>query len=385
MIRFNHIKHNIMLIDEYKALTSRKDFYVDSEQETAIAHFQEIYDSIIGKAFTSNSIGETLVKSLFNKKEAGKSVRGLYLWGGVGRGKTFLMDLFYRQIPISKKKRIHFHRFMNQIHEDLHKISNKTNPLKDIAKKVSKDCSVLCFDEFIVNDIGDAMILSELLQSLFEHNVIVIFTSNSPPEELYKDGLQREKFVPTIDLICKNTKVLKLGDGEDYRLIKMDANKMYYYPHTDEVDIKMQTYFSEIAPDWFNWFTRKPVFEGTSISLNNRDVPIRYISSNTVWFSFDIICGDGRSAKDYIELSKIYENIFISNINILDEQHLDMARRFINMIDEFYDRNVKVVISAQEHIDKICSIKSLSKDFDRTTSRIKEMQSHEYIAKEHKQ
>lgn len=373
-----------MLIDEYKALSARNDFFLDAEQEKAINKFQELYNKIIGLKGSSNSILGNIGLNLFNSSSK-KTGKGIYLHGGVGIGKTFIMDMFYKELPINNKKRIHFHRFMNDIHEKLNKIKNIENPIDLVANEISNNIQVLCLDEFIINDIADAMILGELLKGLFANNVIVIFTSNTEPKNLYKDGLQREKFLYAIDLIEKHTEVIHLQSKKDYRLLKFGNVRTYHYPCNDQSDINMQQYFSSISPDWFNWFTRKPVFEGATIRINDRDIDVRFLSSNTVWFKFKVICGNGRSQNDYIEISKIYKNIFISDVPKLNESYIDEARRFINLIDEFYDRHVKVIISAETSIEDLCNIKKINNDFKRTKSRLKEMQSDEYMKKQHKQ
>ena len=372
-----------MLIDEYKALGSRNDFFIDAEQEKTIGKFQELYNRTLGIKGSSESILGNIGLNLFNGATK-KSNKGIYLHGGVGRGKTFLMDMFYKELPIKNKKRIHFHRFMNSIHEKLNSIKNVENPIDIISNEISSEIEVLCLDEFIVNDIADAMILGELLKGLFANNLIIVFTSNTEPKNLYQDGLQREKFLYAITLIEENTEIIHLSSKKDYRLLKFGNVRTYHYPINEQTDVSMQQYFSSISPDWFNWFTRKPVFEGATIKINNRDINVRFLSSNTVWFKFDIICGNGRSQNDYIEISKIYKNVFISDVPKMNDTHIDEARRFINLIDEFYDRHVKVIISAESAIDDLCNIKKINKDFERTKSRLQEMQSDEYMEKQHK-
>ena len=373
-----------MLRDEYKALSSRNDFFIDSEQQKTIDSFQELYNRILGIRNPGDSILGNIGATLFSKR-ANKNNKGIYLYGGVGIGKTFLMDMFYKELPIKNKRRIHFHRFMNDIHNQLNLKKDIANPIDHIAKDISKEISVLCFDEFIVNDIADAMILGELLKGLFTNKVIIVFTSNTEPKNLYSSGLQREKFNYAIKLIEENTEVIHLKSNKDYRMVKFGNVIKYHYPNNEHTDLNMQQYFSSIAPDWFNWFTRKPVFEGATIPINDRDIDVRFLSSNTVWFKFNVICGDGRSQNDYIEISKIYQNIFISEVPKMDNNLVDEARRFINMIDEFYDRNVKVIISAETSIENLCDIKKINADFERTKSRLNEMQSDEYMKKEHKQ
>ena len=373
-----------MLIDEYKALSSRNDFFADTEQIKTIGSFQELYNRLAGIKNNGGSVLENIGRNLFSNRQ-GKNNKGIYLHGGVGRGKTFIMDMFYKELPIKKKKRIHFHRFMNDIHDRLNDKKNTVNPIDVIAKEISLDVNVLCFDEFIVNDIADAMILGQLLKGLFSKKVVIVFTSNTEPKHLYTKGLQRDKFIYAINLIEENSEIIHLDSDKDYRLLKFGNVKTYHYPDNDKTDINMQQYFSSISPDWFNWFTRKPVFEGATIPINNRDVDVRFLSSNTVWFKFDIICGDGRSKNDYIEISKIYQNVFISGVPKMDNNYIDEARRFINMIDEFYDRHVKVIISAESPMDELCGIKKIEADFRRTISRLKEMQSDEYMKKEHRQ
>jgi len=373
-----------MLIDEYKALSSRNDFFIDPEQLKIINSFQELYNRILGIRSPDDSILGNIGSTLFSKRANIKN-KGIYLYGGVGRGKTFLMDMFYKELPIKKKRRIHFHRFMSDIHDQLKSKKDVVNPIDLIAKDISQETSVLCFDEFIVNDIADAMILGELLKGLFSNKVIIIFTSNTEPKNLYSEGLQKEKFSYAIKLIEENSEIIHLDSDKDYRLLKFGNVRTYHYPNNEQTDLNMQQYFSSIAPDWFNWFTRKPVFEGATIPVNNRDIDVRFLSSNTVWFKFNVICGDRRSQNDYIEISKIYQNVFISDVPKMNNSTIDEARRFINMIDEFYDRNVKVIISAESSINHLCDIKRINADFERTKSRLNEMQSDEYMKKEHKQ
>jgi cell division protein ZapE len=371
-----------MLIDEYKALSSRNDFFIDPEQQKTINSFQELYNRILGIRNPGDSILGNIGVNLFRKSGNQKN-KGIYLYGGVGRGKTFLMDMFFKELPIKDKKRIHFHRFMNEIHEKLNSKKDIVNPIDVIAKDISSEISVLCFDEFVVNDIADAMILGELLKGLFANKVTIVFTSNTEPKNLYAQGLQREKFTYAIKLIEENSEIIHLDSNKDYRLLKFGNVRTYHYPNNEQTDLNMQQYFSSIAPDWFNWFTRKPVFEGATIPVNNRDIDVRFLSSNTVWFKFDVICGDGRSQNDYIEISKIYQNVFISDVPEMNDELVDEARRFLNMIDEFYDRNVKVIISAKVSIDNLCNIKKINSDFKRTKSRLNGMQSTEYMKKEH--
>jgi len=308
-------------------------------------------------------------------------IQGLYLWGGVGRGKTHLCDLFFETVPFQSKTRLHFHRFMQQIHNDLGKLSGVENPMQTIADDWSSHSRLLLLDEIHVNDITDAMLLGGLLTALFRRGVTLVTTSNVPPEGLYKDGLQRARFLPAIAQIRKHTQVLEMVGNTDYRLRLLQQEPVYRVSRfVDGVSDKksqqvMQDYFDRIRAD----FDARPA----SIEINSREIPVIGQSADVAWFTFDTLCNTSRSTQDYIELASLFQTILISDIPVMDDTTNDSARRFVNMIDEFYDRRVKLIVSAEASADKLYSGKRLAFEFERAASRLFEMQTSDYLGSVH--
>lgn len=309
---------------------------------------------------------------LFNGGEAVDPVRGLYLWGGVGRGKTFLMDLFYRSLDLEAKKRYHFHRMMNIVHARLKKLGGIEDPLGVVANSLAEDTRVLCFDEFYVNDIGDAMILGRLLQGLFARGVTLVATSNSPPADLYKDGLQRQRFLPAIDLLEKHTRVLELDGGTDYRLRLLESAGTFIPAGEPNAHDRLCQFFSRIAPG--------NAEEARVLEILGRSIETVRAAEGVGWFTFEQICGGPRSANDYIELSKLYHTVIVSNVPALDAKRDNEARRFIALVDELYERKVKLILSSDEPVEAIYTGERLAFEYRRTSSRLIEMQSTEYLA-----
>jgi cell division protein ZapE len=301
--------------------------------------------------------------------------RGVYLWGGVGRGKTFLMDLFYSSLDINQKKRIHFHRMMSDVHSRLKKISGTEDPLDEVAAEIAAETSVLCFDEFFVGDIGDAMILGRLLDGLFKRGVILVTTSNAHPRDLYKDGLQRQRFVPAIEALEEHLDVLELDGGADYRLRLFEQAGTYLTPADELAHVKLSHYFEEMA-------SGKAVSDH-EIEVLGRTIPTRHCAKGIAWFHFMDICDGPRSAEDYIEIARWYPTVIISDVPILSANLENPARRFIALVDEFYDRKVKLVLSAATTADSLYQGQRLEFEFRRTTSRLIEMQSADYLHAPH--
>jgi cell division protein ZapE len=299
---------------------------------------------------------------------------GIYMWGGVGRGKTWLMDLFYESLPFPEKQRIHFHRFMARVHTALRDQKDARNPLKLIAREWSENCRVLCFDEFFVSDIADAMLLGGLMEELFNQNVTLVATSNLPPGELYRDGLQRARFLPAIDSIKRNTTVIQVNGAIDYRLRILKKSAIYHYPLNADAGISLQKSFLQMAGG---------SELSTLLEFNGRVFQAKMRGDGVIWFDFDELCLKPRSTSDYIEISRSFNTVFLSELPFLDETSADATRRFINLVDEFYDRNVKLLVSAAASIEDIYQGERLAFEFQRTASRINEMQSHQYLAKPH--
>ena len=366
------------LTEHYKASLKQPDMVHDEAQEQAITLLETLSHELL-KSGSSPWLDLLRKFSPFSKHRP-RPVKGLYLCGGVGRGKTWLMNLFYEELAIKEKKRVHFHHFMLDIHEKLDSLSRQgkkqKDPLQLIARDLAKSYRLLCIDEFIVTNITDAMILSELLQALFKLKICLVATSNRVPDDLYLNGLQRERFLPAIDLIKQHTRVFHLDGGIDHRTALLELSDIYYFPITDETDSKISLRIQELAIT--------PVVEKVTIRILDRDIETISCSDEVAWFDFRSICSSPRATQDYIELAQQYNTIIVSNIPVLDENSDDQARRFIYLIDELYGRNVKLIASAHAAPDNLYRGNMLEFAFRRTSSRLIEMRSHQYLARSHK-
>jgi cell division protein ZapE len=305
-----------------------------------------------------------------------RPVTGLYVWGGVGRGKTMLMDLFYDCLPPHRRLRLHFHRFMRRVHAGLNEWSGTPDPLQKVAASIAAEADVLCFDEFFVSDIGDAMILAEILQSLFAAGVTLVATSNVEPAHLYENGLQRRRFLPAIDLLYEHTRVEHVSNGMDFRLRALEQAEIYHWPLDEAAELGLQQSFQALAPD-------EPEL-GVVLEIEGRPIQTRMVADDVVWFDFAELCDGPRSQNDYIELALVYHAVLLSNLPVLTTLQENAARRFISLVDEFYDHGVKLIISAAAPITDIYVGQRLRFEFDRTQSRLLEMQSHDYLAGSHR-
>jgi len=303
------------------------------------------------------------------------AVPGLYLWGDVGRGKTFLMDLFFETLPVEWKTRIHFHRMMGNVHERLNALDDIEDPLDQVAADIARQIKVLCLDEFFVSDIADAMILGRLLDGLFRRGVTLVATSNSRPADLYRNGLQRERFLPVIDLLETHTQVLQLEGDTDYRLRLLQQVGTYLSPADDNADVKLTHYFLEIASG--------DVVDGRVLDILGRGIRTERCAKGVAWFDFEDICNGPRSQQDYIEIARWYPTVIVSNIPVLSADQENQARRFVALVDEFYDRKVKLMVSAAAAIESLYTGPKLTFEFQRTTSRLIEMQSTAYLHAPH--
>lgn len=300
---------------------------------------------------------------------------GLYIWGGVGRGKTFLMDLFFETLSIKQKRRVHFHRMMHGVHEHLKSLNSIEDPLDQVADRIARDTRVLCFDEFFVSDIGDAMILGRLLDGLFRRGVTLVTTSNSPPDDLYKDGLQRQRFLPAIELLKTYTEVVHIDSGVDYRLRLLQQAGTYFSPDDNAAEVRLQHFFDESASS--------QVAANRMLDINGREIRARLCAKGIAWFDFTDICDGPRSQNDYIEIARWYPTVIVSGVPVLGGELENQARRFVALVDEFYDRRVKLIIAAATTVDSLYSGKRLAFEFERTASRLIEMQSTDYLAAPH--
>jgi cell division protein ZapE len=302
------------------------------------------------------------------------TVRGLYLWGGVGRGKTFLMDLFQSSLQVPSRRE-HFHRFMKDVHGRLRGLREIENPLEHVAEAIAGDTRVLCLDELFVSDIADAMLLSGLFSGLVGHGVTLVFTSNSPASDLYRDGLQRARFLPAIALIESCTEAVNVDAGNDYRLRQLERASLYLDSSAPFADEALALRFEEIAGEAGS--------AGGTLEVEGRGIRVRRRASEVVWFDFATICGDARSASDYVEIARDFHTVFLSDVPVLDGTMDDPARRLVALVDEFYDRNVKLVLSAAAEPGSLYRGERLAFAFERTRSRLTEMQTHDYLARPH--
>ncbi len=303
-------------------------------------------------------------------------VRGLYLWGGVGRGKTMLMDMFYQSLPFPERQRSHFHRFMNDVHGALRRREDQRDPLRAIAREIAGHTRVICFDEFFVSDIADAMLLGTLFDALFSHGVTLVATSNCPPDQLYRDGLQRARFLPAIELLETHTQVLNVDGGTDYRLRLLERANIYQVPADTAAETRLQAYFRDIAGEGECSEAPLPVL--------GRDIPVRCCADGVAWFDFAAVCEGPRSQNDYIELARLFHTVLISGVPRFGDTGENAARRFMALVDEFYDRRVKLIVSAAATPSTLYAGERLGFEFQRTASRLEEMQTHDYLAAEHR-
>lgn len=372
----------------YRADLARDDFHHDPAQELAVQHLQRLYDDLMARprapqrsAPTGKKI-KSRMAGLFGRREERRQapplpdINGLYLWGGVGRGKTYLMDCFHESLPFSEKMRTHFHRFMQRVHNELDQYKGEQNPLKLVAAKFAAEARVICFDEFFVKDITDAMILTNLLEALFEHDVVLVATSNVVPDDLYKEGLQRSRFLPAIELLKRHCDIVNVDAGIDYRLRALERAEIFHAPLDAEAERELARSFREIAGHEGE--------EGATLEINHRVLHTRRLHDDVVWFEFRELCDGPRSQNDYIELAREFHSVLLSNVTCMNRKTDDQARRFINMVDVFYDRGVKLLMSAEAPAERLYSDGRLEFEFKRTLSRLQEMQSHEYLALPHK-
>ena len=369
--------------DRYLMDLEKPDFRADPAQALAIKKLDNLFDRLLAQQDLSlKDKGLSLVNRLFGRSPSILPERGLYFWGGVGRGKTYLMDMFFDALPMDQKLRIHFHRFMRRVHQELATLADTKNPLEIVADRIAAEAKVICFDEFFVSDITDAMILAGMFDALFKRGVCLVATSNIAPDGLYKDGLQRTRFLPAIVLIKQHTEVLNIDGGVDYRLRTLERAELYYTPLDGGADASLLQSFERLIPQRDSECVSHRV--DTSIEVEGRRINARYLADDVVWFDFDAICDGPRSQNDYIEIAKEFHAVLISDVPQMGPHNEDRARRFINLVDEFYDRNIKLVLSAAVNLQDLYQEGRLAFEFQRTCSRLQEMQSHEYLAAAHK-
>jgi len=355
----------------YDAALSAGTIEADNAQAKAVDALDGIHQALISKP-PNNSGGGLLRRK---RSSTWPRVEGLYLWGGVGRGKTYLMDTFFAALPFRQKLRTHFHRFMLQVHNERRRFLDEQDPVALIAERIARETRVLCFDEFFVSDIADAMILGRLTEVLFREGVTLVTTSNVAPDDLYRDGLQRARFLPSIDRIKAHCQVMELASPTDFRLRTLERVPLYLHPCDEQAMATLSDEFSELAPTQSTGHV--------TLTINGRDVEALGAVDDVVWFSFAELCQSARAAADYIEIAREYHTVLLSHVPQMDATLEDSARRFVHLVDEFYDRGVKLVIAADVPLDALYAGKKLVFEFQRTGSRLIEMQSREYLSQAH--
>lgn len=354
----------------------------DSAQAVAVEKLNDLYLRMLAAERASAS-KPWLAKAVSRFRQAEiEPVKGLYFWGGVGRGKTYLMDMFYDALPLEKKQRSHFHRFMRAVHHALRDLQGKKNPLDKVADQIAERAHIICFDEFFVSDITDAMILAGLFEALFQRGVALVATSNIEPQYLYKDGLQRQRFLPAIDLIQRHTEVVNLDGGQDYRLRTLKQARLFYTPIDSSTEGALMQAFQQLAPTAENCLTaaRKNVV----LDIESRSIVAKLLFDDVAWFEFQELCDGPRSQNDYIEIAREFHSVIISDVPTLGVDKEDVARRFILLVDEFYDHRVKLVVSSHAALLDLYKGAHQQFEFQRTLSRLQEMQSLEYLAEAHR-
>jgi len=360
----------------YAAGVAAQHWQDDPAQRAVLPAFDRLHAELGMQAALAPGLLQRL-RGHLHVGSAPVALRGLYLWGRVGRGKTFLMDLFYEGLPAGKAERWHFHRFMGMVHDELTRLQGMPDPLLHIGARIGLRIRVLCLDEFQVSDIGDAMILAELLRGLFAAGVTLVTTSNAPPAELYREGLQRARFVPAIELLQQHCVVVELASAQDWRLRALKQAPTWLTPLGAHSERHLERIFQRLAHG-------AQVERGGRFEVLGRDMTCKRRAAQVIWFDFDALCGEQRAVADYIEIGRTHDAVLISAVPQFNVDREDPALRFVQMVDEFYDRQVKLVCSAAVPIIELYEGERLRAEFARTESRLIEMQSEDYLARAHR-
>ncbi len=352
-------------IEFYQQELKTRGYQSDPAQLRAVERLQQCEDEWIAyKEIRSNSLKKKIFKP--------NLPRGLYLWGGVGRGKSFLMDCFYAASPLEKKVRIHFHEFMREVHRELHELSGLSDPLDELAKRISKRYRLICFDEFHINDIADAMILYRLLSALFEDRVQFVMTSNYRPDQLYPNGLHRDRLIPAIKLLEEKLDVLNVDAGNDYRRVQMAQVEAYLTPLNEKTDQRLLEMYAGLIGNQQEQFN--PV-----LNIESRELKPLHMGDGVVWFDFQTLCCGPRSQNDYLEIANQFHTVILSGVPYMPPRMTNEARRFIWLIDVLYDHKIKLIMSAEVPASDLYTEGQITAEFSRTVSRLIEMQSRDYL------
>jgi cell division protein ZapE len=359
----------------YLRALDKRGFIADPVQERAVERLQRMHDEW---RMYKNKRRTALHRLIFRPPLP----RGVYLWGGVGRGKSFLMDSFFASVPVVRKQRVHFHHFMRDVHRELDTLKGRANPLDALARRIARRWRLICFDEMHVNDIADAMILGRLLQRTMERGVMYCMTSNYAPDDLYKDGLKREDFLPTIRFLKERLDVVHVDGTVDYRRRALEQLHTYHSPLGPDVEVIMLDAFQRVADI---------DEESAPLTIENRDIAYRRRAGGVVWFDFDVICGWGRSQLDYLEIAREFHTVMVSGVPRFGPARRDEARRFTLLVDVLYEHSVKLFLSAEAPPEQLLKKDEAAADpqaramifeFDRTVSRLLEMQSRDYLQRQ---
>ncbi len=361
-------------LEKYQQAIASGDFSHDDMQEQAMTYLDNICQQL------EKCDLEQPKKSFFSFFKSSSSPlnvpKGLYMWGGVGRGKTWMMDMFYESVPTERKMRMHFHHFMKSVHAQLNELQGQENPLTKVADSIHDKAIVICFDEFFVSSVSDAMILGDLFTMLFQRGITLVATSNIEPAGLYKDGIHRDRFLPAIAEVEKNTTVMNIDSGIDYRLRVLQQAELYVHPLTKDNSHWLANRFADLANN--QKLSKEPIM------INGREIDINARTENTLFCDFRQLCMQPRSASDFIEIANDYSTVLVDNVPELNDYLVDPTRRFIYLVDEFYDRRVKLLVRAEQSIIELYQGEKLAFEIERTRSRLLEMQSEDYLKEEHR-
>ena len=360
------------LARRYAEAVAQAGFAADPAQLATVTSLERLREALAHAERIS--LAARLMRRFSGAPGRGHAVRGAYLHGRVGRGKTWLMDLFFDSLPFAAKQRLHFHRFMQNVHAGLRAHALQSEPLAAVATDLAADARVLCLDELFVSDIADAMLLGGLFGHLIDRGVTLVFTSNVRPQELYRDGLQRQRFLPAIDLIERHCEVIDVDGAADHRLRRLTRAPIYLDAADPASAPRLQTWFEELADG--------QRLERREVRVEDRAIPVRAVSDKAVWFDFASLCEGPRSQNDYVSIAREFRSVLLSDVPIFDEQSDNAARRFIALVDELYDRRVHLILSAAAAPQALYRGTRLKFEFERTASRLIEMQSAEYLASE---
>ena len=373
MTRAQDPTDSISVIELYRHALERRGYLADASQMQAAERLQQLHEEWTGyKARRRTALRKLLVRPSLP--------RGVYLWGAVGRGKSFLLDSFFSCVPVERKRRVHFHDFMRDVHRQLAELKGREDPLDALAGRIARRWRLICFDEYHVNDIADAMILARLLERTLARGVVYCMTSNYAPDALYRDGLKRENFLPAITLVKQHMHVLQVDGGVDYRLRALEQVKVYHTPLGEATDAALAETFHRIAETADE--------DAAELEVQGRALPALHRAGGLAWFDFMALCGCGRSQHDYLELAGRFHTVIVSGIPRMGSELADEARRFTLLVDVFYDKGVKLIVSAEsppgsllkrEEAGRYARIRTMMFEFDRTASRLAEMQTRRYL------